>query len=180
MQWRFRERRDLRAQVHLIERGPAVIAHHAERRAQTRDWIRQIRQDNTADDRVEVAFEFDISDVACDKRHLRHLQRSRPCACGGYDLRIRVHTHNAASRTDKLSRNQRDIACTAAEIQHLHSGRNTRVLEQPPRRLLEQFGLMLQTARFAFGSPKYVGWVALAARVHQLPVPDLRTSSKAV
>src|SRR4029077_3663755 len=70
-----------------------------------------------------------------------------------------VDSNDRPRRADQLSREECDIAGTAADIEHSHALRESRRLEKAARDRLEKARLIPQTGDFPVRMAEHIGWV---------------------
>lgn len=120
---------------------------------------------------------LDLTDVASDEGHLCHPCCLRPGARRGSDRRIHVDPDDATGRADQLGGQEGHVTRTAADIEHLHPGRDARILEEEPGGPLEKLGPLYKASRLVLGPSHHVGRIALAFLIHR-SFPNLACSSR--
>ncbi len=128
----------------LFEGDNPARAHMPHRRAEGGSRVGIVHEHAAPDCGIEVVVQYDRADRARDERDVRQTGRLRAIAGGLEDLRILLDADHRAPRANEVRDEERDIARTAADIEHLHPGTDARAGEEVPSGRIEQRTLPLE------------------------------------
>jgi hypothetical protein len=110
--------------------------------------LRQVQQDQPADDGVELVEQPDRVQVAAQERDVADPAPLDAFRREGQRRHRLVDADHRPGRADQLGRDERDVARAGAEVEHPHAGFDPGQSQQRARRWREHRRLVFQPGQF--------------------------------